>query len=102
VQYAAAPDRALLDQAGLQPSMGAVGNCYDNIFAERVIGTLKNEYGLHLPFPDDDLVQRAVPEAIYYYNTDRPHLALDMAVPQAVYAGRVANIRPVVIPGVME
>jgi putative transposase len=80
--------------------MGAVGNCYDNIFAERVIGTLKHEYGLNLPFPDHELVQRVVPEAIHYYNTDRPHLALDMAVPQAVYAGRVPYVRPVVIPEV--
>jgi hypothetical protein len=29
-----------------------------------------------------------------------PHLALDMAVPQAVYEGRVLDIRPVVIPEV--
>ena len=100
VQYTAAPYQALLAQAGFRPSMGAVGNCYDNIFAERVIGTLKHEYGLALPFPDHQLVRRAVPEAIHYYNTERPHLALDMAVPQAVYEGRVLDIRPVVIPEV--
>lgn len=100
VQYTAAPYQALLAQAEFRPSMGAVGNCYDNIFAERVIGTLKHEYGLALPFPDHALVRRAVPEAIHYYNTDRPHLALDMAVPQAVYEGRVLDIRPVVIPEV--
>lgn len=80
--------------------MGAVGNCYDNIFAERVIGPLKHEFGLARPFPDHQLVQRAVPEAIHYYNTARPHLAWDMAVPHAVYAGRVPHIRPVVIPEV--
>ena len=100
VQYTAAPYRALLAQAGFRPSMGQVGNCYDNSFAERVIGTLKQEYGLHFPFPDHELVRRAVPEAIHFYNTDRPHSALAMAVPEAVYQGQVRDIRPVVIPEV--
>ncbi len=34
----------------IQPSMGAVGNCYDNIFAERLIGILKSEYCLDTRF----------------------------------------------------
>lgn len=87
----------LLDR-GIRPSMGAVGNCYDNIFAERVIGTLKHEYSLRDPFVNLPQVQAAVPEAIHLYNTDRPHLALNMAYPEQVYCGSHCKVPSIVIP----
>jgi putative transposase len=87
----------LLDH-DIRPSMGAVGNCYDNIFAERVIGTLKNEYLLGDRFVDLPQVQTAAREAIHLYNTDRPHLALQMAVPERVYFGSQHNVPSIVIP----
>lgn len=74
------------------PSMGAVGNCYDNIFAERLNGTLKNEYALDRPFADDAQVLAAAKEAIHLYNTDRPHLSLNLATPYAVYSGEVTDV----------
>ncbi len=79
------------------PSMGAVGNCYDNIFAERLIGTLKNEYGLDRPFVNFAQAIPVVQEVIQLYNTDRPHLSLNMAVPQEVYFGHSLQISPVAI-----
>jgi putative transposase len=78
--------------------MGAVGNCYDNIFAERVIGTLKNEYALDARFVDYNQVRSAATQAIHYYNSDRPHLSLNMAIPQDVYCGVSQNVPPLVIP----
>ena len=66
----------------IQPSMGAVGNCYDNIFAERLIGILKSEYCLDTRFMNFAQVNLAVKEVIHLYNTDRPHLSLNLAVPQ--------------------
>jgi len=80
------------------PSMGAVGNCYDNIFAERLNGTLKNEYALDHPFGDYHQVLPAVQEVIDLYNTDRPHLSLNMATPLAVYSGAVTNVPSLHIP----
>jgi putative transposase len=74
----------------IQPSMGAVGNCYDNIFAERLIGILKSEYCLDTRFMNFAEVNVAVKEVVHLYNTDRPHLSLNLAVPQEVYSG----IRP--------
>lgn len=82
----------------IRPSMGAVGNCYDNIFAERVIGTLKNEYRLSDQFASLAQVQAIVPEAVHLYNTDRPHLALQMAYPEQVYFSFHRNAPPVFIP----
>jgi putative transposase len=87
---------------GLRPSMGAVGNCYDNIFAERVIGTLKNEYCLGDRFVDLPQLQRFVPEVVQLYNYERPHLSLDMLTPSRVYSGQAGPVQPVSIPALSE
>jgi transposase InsO family protein len=88
----------ILLQEGIHPSMGAVGNCYGNIFAERVIGTLKNEYALDAYFSDLFQVRFAAAQAINLYNTERPHLFLNMAVPKDVNFGLSCNVPPVVFP----
>jgi putative transposase len=97
IQYTCRAYMDALLQNGIFPSMGEVGNCYDNIFAERVIGTLKNEYCLDVRFSDHNQVYRAVVEAIDCYNTDRPHLSLNMAVPWDVYSGGIQDVAPLLI-----
>jgi transposase InsO family protein len=97
VQYTCHAYMETLLANGILPSMGAVGSCYDNIFAERLIGTLKNEYGLDQPFVDFAQVISVVEEVIRLYNTDRPHLSLHMAVPQEVYFGPSHQVPPVAI-----
>jgi transposase InsO family protein len=87
----------LLDQ-NIQPSMGAVGNCYDNIFAERLMGILKSEYRLDTRFMNFTQANLAVKEVVHLYNTDRPHLSLNLAVPQQVYAGFRPDVPALVIP----
>jgi len=79
-------------------SMGAIGNCYDNIYAERVIGILKGEYSLDLPFINLSQVSTIVKEAIYLYNADRPHLSLGLATPKDVYENKVVDIPSVDFP----
>jgi len=98
VQYTSRSYMEILLQRRIRPSMGEVGNCYDNIFAECVIGTLKNEYCLDARFTDHNQVCLAAKEAIHYYNTDRPHLSLNMSVPQDVYFGIYQDIPSVMIP----
>jgi len=98
IQYTSRSYMQILLQKGIHPSMGEVGNCYDNIYAERVIGTLKNEYSLDARFTDHNQVGLAVEEAVHSYNTDRPHLALNMAIPIDVYNGVFQDVTPVVIP----
>lgn len=98
VQYSSRSYMQILIQEDIRPSMGEVGNCYDNIYAERVIGTLKNEYYLDARFSDHLQVRFAAAEAIHFYNTDRPHLSLNMAVPEEVYCGVFHDVAPVVIP----
>jgi transposase InsO family protein len=100
VQYTAHRYLDTLQSHTILPSMGAVGNCYDNIFAERVNGSLKNEYVLNHLFADFTQISPAVQEVIHLYNTDRPHLSLNMATPLAVYTGLVTGISALHIPSV--
>jgi hypothetical protein len=36
------------------------------------------------------------------YNTDRPHLALGMAVPEQVFRGSIRNVKEIVVPAAEE
>ena len=65
--------------------MGEVGNCYENALAERVNGILKIEYGLDDLFLDWQHAHAAVQEAVWLYNYERPHLALNYRKPADVY-----------------
>ncbi len=76
-----------LDRKGMRASMGEVGNAYDNAYAERVVGTLKREYGLEEVFKSG--IGVAVEEAIELYNEERPHQSLGYATPSEVYSGEV-------------
>lgn len=101
VQYGCHAYLDTLLSHAIRPSMGMVGNCYDNIYAERVIGSLKNEYALEGGFADFAHLNSVVKEVIHLYNTDRPHLALNMAVPYDVFSGGFDNVPAVVIPPVL-
>ena len=98
VQYTSRAYMRTLAENDLLASMGAVGNCYDNIYAERVIGILKGEYGLDSPFVNLNHVDSIVEEVVGLYNTDRPHLSLGMATPKDVYHGNVIDVPTIDIP----
>jgi putative transposase len=85
VQYTARTYRRSLTQYRISPSMGEVGNCYENALAERMHGILKQEYGLDSLFATFDHAKLATEQAVYLYNFERPHLALNMRVPAEVH-----------------
>lgn len=87
-QYTSRPYRERLEEAGILSSMGEVGNCYENALAERMNGILKLEYGLNHRFIDFIHAQRSTKEAIWLYNFERPHLALEYQVPVKIHAAR--------------
>lgn len=89
VQYTSTRYWNCLWEHGLQPSMGEAGNAYDNAYAERLLGTLKQEYALDSVFHHESEARMAVAQAIHFYNSDRPHTALDYATPKDVYYGAV-------------
>lgn len=98
VQYTSRAYMSLLIDRKVRASMGEIGNCYDNIYAERVIGTLKNEYLLGDRFVDLRQVQIATKQAVYAYNTDRPHLSLNYGIPIEAFFGSSLTIPSVFIP----
>jgi putative transposase len=98
VQYTNHAYMNTLLASNIQPSMGAIGNCYDNIFAERLIGILKSEYCLDTRFMNFAQANLAVKEVIHLYNNDRPHLSLNLAAPQEVYFGNRPDVPILVIP----
>src|ERR1035441_7767924 len=75
---------------GLGISMTEGDHCAENALAERVNGILKQEYGLGYGFKTKALARKAIPEAIYLYNTRRLHTALNYRIPQFVHAESMA------------
>ena len=74
-----------LQERGLGISMTEQDHCAENALAERMNGILKQEYGLGFEFGTKEAARRAVREAVWLYNTRRPHTALDYQVPEEVH-----------------
>ena len=91
VQYTCHVYRQALMKRGMLSSMGEVGNCYDNAIAERINGILKLEYGLDCRFVSIHQARRAVREAQWLYNHERPHLSLNYQKPHHVYTNSVCH-----------
>jgi putative transposase len=70
---------------GLGISMTEEMHCYENAKAERVNGILKQEYFLGGCFRTKPQAIAAIEQAVWLYNTRRPHLALNYETPAAVH-----------------
>jgi transposase InsO family protein len=92
VQYTCKAYRQDLADLKMDCSMGETGNCYDNALAERVNGILKQEYLLGERFTDLQHAARAVDEAVWLYNHERPHLSLDYQKPAEVHYHRQNDV----------
>lgn len=90
-QYSSHPYQNCLEGHGLLASMGEVGNAYDNAKAERVNGILKLEYRLDQRFVNAEDAAFCTGEAIWLYNHERPHLALNYAKPAEIHYNYVNN-----------
>ena len=77
--------------AGVRPSMGSVGDCYDNAMAESFFATLECELLARHRFRDQAEARRAVFEFIEgWYNPHRRHSAIGYHSP-INYERRLAN-----------
>jgi len=91
-QYTSHAYRDRLKAFWIFSSMGEVGNCYDNALAERMNGILKLEYGLNNVFVDVEQARRAVKEAVWLYNVERPHFALDYQIPIKIHIAQTRDL----------
>lgn len=85
VQYCCGAYVQRLREAGVTISMTESNHCYENSQAERLNGTLKQEYSLGATFVSKRLVGPAVREAVTLYNHHRPHQALGYRLPMQVH-----------------
>ena len=92
LQYCCYEYQQLLRDHQIQPSMTEQYDPYENALAERMNGILKTEFLLEDGFPNSQLAQLAIEEAIDTYNSLRPHLSLDMKTPQEVHQNKTPNV----------
>ncbi|MGH6939751.1 IS3 family transposase [Hypericibacter sp.] len=82
-----------LKDAGVAISMDGRGRCMDNIFIERLWRSLKYEAVYLHELSDGFVAERVIGSWIGFYNTERPHSALDGQTPAAAYsAGRPVDM----------
>ena len=83
----------VLKAAGVAISMDGRGRCMDNIFIERLWRSLKYEAVYLHELTDGFVAERVIGEWIDFYNTARPHSALDGRTPAEAYsAGRPVDM----------
>jgi len=81
IQYCSKEYISLLERNGIQISMSAPGNPYENAIAERVNGIVKTEFYLDGYFRNIEQVRQVLKESVYVYNNNRPHTSCDYLTP---------------------
>ena len=85
-QYCSRAYVSRLQERGLTVSMTEKHHAAENALAERVNGILKMENALGLEFATKEQARRSAAEAVYLYNTRRPHTALGYRMPVEVHS----------------
>jgi putative transposase len=94
-QYTSIQFGARCREAGVRPSMGSVGDCFDNAMCESFFATLECELLARRRFKTQAEASRAVFEFIEgWYNPHRRHSALDYLSP--VSYERTHNSQPLI------
>ena len=92
-QYLAIKYTERLAEAGIDPSVGSVGDSYDNALAESTIGLFKTEVINFLgPWKTVGRVEWETLKWVNRYNTERLHSAIGYITPQEAEEAFYANI----------
>lgn len=91
-QYCALAYTQMLKDHGIQISMAAKGNCYQNAMAERLNGILKDEFELGQTFVDKQQARSATKDGISRYNHIRPHWQLNLRTPNDVFESNIKEL----------
>jgi len=84
-QYCCHEYVTVLKQRGLSVSMTEENHCYENCYAERVNGILKDEYNVDYCFRTKAHARLVIEQSIHLYNHRRPHTSLQMLTPAAAH-----------------
>lgn len=82
VQYASKDYIGMLQRNHMRISMTENGDPKENAMAERINSTIKDELLKGLRFKSLDEVRDAIEVAVHFYNTQRPHMSIDMMTPE--------------------
>ena len=75
----------VLLENGIRISMDGRGRCFDNIFIERLWRTVKYEHVYLYLHKSGEELYHGLRDYFHFYNTQRPHQALEYRQPVAVY-----------------
>lgn len=81
VQYCCADYVQMLTKENIAISMTQSGSPYENALAERVNGTIKNDFFPKKVYQNHKEAQKAVSKIIHTYNERRPHASIDYLTP---------------------
>jgi putative transposase len=84
-QFTSLDFTGVLKDADVAISMDGRGRCMDNIFIERLWRSLKYEAVYLHEMSDGFIAQRVIGAWLDFYNTERPHSALDGQTPAEAY-----------------
>jgi putative transposase len=87
-QFSSVGFTGVLKDAEVAISMDGRGRCMDNIFIERLWRSLKYEAVYLHELTDGFAAERVIGEWIDFYNTERPHTALDGRTPAEAYSAK--------------
>lgn len=85
IQYCCWQYVEILEGRGIRVSTTQENHCYENAVAERVNGILKQEYWLGETFETRSDAAEALRQAVWLYNTRRPHTSLEYRTPSEVH-----------------
>ena len=92
-QYLAIKYTERLAESGIDPSVGSVGDSYDNALAESTIGLFKTEVINFLgPWKSVGQVEWETLKWVNWYNTERLHSAIGYITPQEAEEAFYANL----------
>ena len=92
-QFTGADWITTLTEADIRVSMDGRGRCMDNIFIERFWRSLQQEAVYLTELMDGFHARKVIQEWIDFYNTRRPHSALEHRTPaEAYWAGRTETL----------
>jgi putative transposase len=90
IQYCSAEYVNLLQDNHIRISMTENGDPRENAVAERLNGIIKHEYLHHQQFNTIEHARAYLKTAVDLYNTQRPHLSLDLLVPERVHSSTLS------------
>lgn len=85
IQYCSENYIRVLTENNIDISMTSKYDPYENAKAERVNGTIKNEFELDKTLPNLKYANREINKTVKIYNTLRPHLSCQMNTPEQVH-----------------